>query len=260
MSNSLSPPDAKDSFIEIAPLYDHLMNTVPYRDWVAYLKQLLSRSHARPRTVLDLACGTGTVSQLLACEGMKVTGVDISEGMIKEARRKSELEGRIVDYHVQDAGELDLPGLRFDLCISLFDSLNYITDPEHLRSAIYRVYSHLNRKGLFIFDLNTEYALKNRFFDQDNLNSDDELKYDWASEYDTKTRICAVKMKFWHRREDGTEKEFVETHWQYAYSTEEITTMLADAGFENIEIFHAYTTRPATRTSDRLFFVCNKSG
>lgn len=258
MSQSLSPPIEKDSFIEIAPLYDSLMNSVPYRDWVVYLKQLLSRSRARPRTILDLACGTGTVSQLMAGEGMKVIGVDISEGMILEARRKAAMEGLNIDYRVQDAGELDLPGSRFDLCISLFDSLNYITDPKHLQKAFYRVYAHLNRNGLFIFDINTEYALKNRFFDQDNLNSDDELKYDWASEYDSNTKICAVKMKFWHRDADGTEKVFGETHWQYAYSSEEIIEMLTDAGFENIEVFQAYSMRPATRTADRLFFVCSK--
>ncbi len=259
MSDPISPPAETDSFIEIAPLYDHLMNTVPYQDWVSYIKQILSRRNARPRNVLDLACGTGTVSAMLANEGLKVTGVDISESMINEAKRKAELSGLNIDFLVQDAAELDLPGLKFDLCVSLFDSLNYITDPAHLQKAFYRVQSHLNRNGLFIFDINTEYALKYKFFDQDNLGTDDELKYDWVSEYDTKTRICAVKMHFWHRREDDTQKEFMETHWQYAYGIEEIKSMLVEAGFENIDCYQAYTFHSPTSTSDRLFFICNRS-
>ncbi|HZP81630.1 MAG TPA: class I SAM-dependent methyltransferase, partial [Chthonomonadaceae bacterium] len=177
MSNDEPPSPHEDraddraQFVAVAPLYDALMTGVPYRDWVRYLHTLLDERHAHPRQILDLACGTGNVSELLAAEGYSVTGVDIAPAMIAEAQRKAEARGLSIAYFVQDAAELDLPGRRFDLCISLFDSLNYITDPQRLSLAMERVAAHLAPNGLFIFDLNTEFALRNKFFDQDNLGS-----------------------------------------------------------------------------------------
>jgi SAM-dependent methyltransferase len=251
--------DANAAFVAVAPLYDTLMYGVPYRDWVFYLGDLLTERHARPRHVLDLACGTGNVSELLCAEGYAVTGVDIAPGMISEAKRKATARGLPIDYHVQDAAELDLPGHRFDLCVSLFDSLNYIVAPERLAQAMTRVAAHLTRNGLFIFDLNTEYALRNKFFDQDNLGSRDRLRYDWDSDYFPQTRLCRVRMRFWYTEDDGQEHAFEETHWQYAYRTDEILTMLSAAGFDDIATYQAYTLRSPGRAADRIFYVARKA-
>src|ERR1700750_1776808 len=103
-------PDAPNQFIAVASVYDHLMQSVPYADWVAYLRRLLETRGARPRRILDLACGTGNVTELLAEAGFQMTGVDIAPGMIAEAKRKAETLGQKIAYHVQDAGYLDLPG------------------------------------------------------------------------------------------------------------------------------------------------------
>jgi len=251
--------DAAHQFIEVAPLYDLLMTGVPYDDWVAYLKQLLNTRNAHPKRVLDLACGTGNVSALLAQEGYAVTGVDIAPQMIAEAKRKAERDSLKIEYFVQDAAELDLHGLLFDLCISLFDSLNYITEPHRLAMAIRRVAQHLQPGGLFIFDINSEFALKNRFFDQDNLaHPEEKLTYDWDSSYSAKTRLCRVDMKFWYREESGEKRAFNEVHMQYAYREDEVKKMLADAGFDEITVYQAYTLRAPGRNADRLFFVSRK--
>ena len=193
-------PEEPNQFIAVASVYDRLMQTVPYADWVAYLHRLLETRSARPRRILDLACGTGNVTELLAEAGYSMTGVDIAPGMIAEAQRKAAAKGQTIAYHVQDAALLDLPGERFDLCISLFDSLNYITDPTHLQRAFERVALHLTRNGLFIFDLNSDLALREHFFDQSNLQADEPLRYDWRSAYFPETRLCRVHMQFWARR------------------------------------------------------------
>ena len=245
-------------FVAVAPLYDALMNGVPYADWVTYLGKLLEQRSSRPRRILDLACGTGNVSELLADAGYSVTGVDIAPGMIEAARLKGASRAEPVEYLVQDAAVLDLPGKRFDLCVSFFDSLNYITDPVRLEMAIERIAAHLTHNGLFIFDINSEFALINQFFDQNNLGSGDRLRYDWRSDYDAKTRLCRVRMRFWHREEDGTDRAFEEIHWQFAYRTEEIIAMLEGAGFENIATYQAYSFRSPSRTADRIFFVARK--
>lgn len=254
-----TPPTGKTQFINVAPYYDLLMSDVPYDRWIGYLKELLEERNATPRRILDLACGTGNVTERLAAEGFSMTGADIAEHMIAEAKRKAGKKGLSIAYYVQDAAELDLPGEKFDLCISLFDSLNYILDPERLAMAISRVADHLTRNGLFIFDMNSEYALKNHFFDQCNKMSDVRLRYDWKSEYAPDTRICTVSMKFWFRGADEIEQIFEEEHLQFAYRMDEILTMLTDAGFRHFKTYQAYTFRNPSRHCDRIYFIAQKA-
>lgn len=245
-------------FSGIAPYYDTLMQGVPYQSWVRYLYRLLSARHVSPRRVLDLACGTGTVAEMLTEKGCEVAGVDISEAMIAQARRKAARRGLAISYYVQDAALLDLPEAPFDLCISLFDSLNYIVQPERLAKAVQRVYAHLSPGGLFIFDINAEFALKNHFFDQDNMLSHARLRYVWKSEYEPQTRLCRVHMRFFLRDRNGVDQEFRETHVQFAYREEEIREMLDCAGFERIETLHAYTFKPVRPDTDRIFFIAQR--
>src|SRR5690242_9916389 len=94
------------AFTNVAPLYDALMTGVPYTEWVAYLHELLETRQARPHHVLDLACGTGNVTELLAQEGYQMTGVDIAPAMIAAAKRKAVAHRLPIDYFVQDAAEL----------------------------------------------------------------------------------------------------------------------------------------------------------
>ena len=241
-----------EQFVEIARYYDDLMAGVPYRLWVDYLEALLQRHDYRPQTVLDAACGTGNVSEILSARGYEVVGADIAPGMIEVAKAKP---GK-VEYHCQDMAELDL-GRKFDLAISLFDSLNYITDVDHLARAIKRVGEHVVEGGYFIFDINTIYALAHHFFDQANLASDHYPHYIWSSEYDHATRICHVSMTF-EVIENDVPRQFKEVHIQRGHSLEELGDMLTDAGFEVVETLHAYRFRKPTRRSDRVFFVARK--
>lgn len=236
----------------IAAYYDDLMTGVPYRLWVNYIEDLLDRLDYHPITVLDVACGTGNVSELLSERGYEVVGVDISPQMIEIARSKQSR----VEYHVQDMAELDL-GREFELALSLFDSLNYITDVERLALGIRRVGEHLVNGGVFIFDINTIYALSHHFFDQANLSAEHYPKYVWTSDYDHATRICRVNMNF-EVVENGEVRQFKEVHVQRGHSLEELTRMLRDASFEVVDMFHAYRLRKPTRRSDRVFFVARK--
>ena len=243
-------PDSQ--FKLIANYYDDLMAGVPYRMWVGYVEDLLERIDYHPHTVLDVACGTGNVSELLADRGYQVVGVDISPEMIEIARRKKSS----VDYHVQDMADLDL-GRQFDLAVSLFDSINYVTDTGRLALGIKRVGEHLRDGGVFVFDVNTIYALSHHYFDQASLSPDRCPKYVWNSEYDHSTRICRVDMAF-EVMENGEPRQFKEVHIQRGHTLEELTQMLIDASFEVLHIFHAYKFRKPTRRSDRVFYVARR--
>ena len=246
-------PNTQDrQFTLIARHYDDLMAGVGYRHWVIYVEEILSRMNYHPRTVLDVACGTGNVSEILASHGFEVVGIDIAPEMIEVARAK---ESR-VEYHVQDVAELDL-GRGFDLAVCLFDSLNYVTDPDRAALGIKRVGEHMVPGGIFIFDINTVYALSHRFFDQASLSPEHYPRYVWNSHYDHETRICRVDMMF-EVVEDGEPKQFREVHYQRGHSIEELTQWLIDGGMEVVDIFHAYRFRKPTRRSDRVFFVARK--
>jgi ubiquinone/menaquinone biosynthesis C-methylase UbiE len=238
-----------ESFGPVAPYYDELMRPVPYRMWVSYYLLLLAHQQYKPKTMLDVCCGTGTMCELLTREGFEVDGFDISAPMIEIAREKAKRKGMKIRYEVFDAAEADM-GEKYDAAYSFFDSLNNITEPGRLQMAFRRVYEHLNPGGSFIFDLNTAYAFQQRMFDQENLKPNAKLRYKWVGDWNEKTRLITVDMRFWR-----SGQEFRETHVQRAYDEAEVRAMLAEAGFEGVRAFTSYTLNPPRFTSDRLHFT-----
>lgn len=242
------------SFGPVAPYYDDLMKFVPYRMWVGYYFLLLAQQDVHPKAILDVCCGTGTMCQMLARDGFHVEGFDLSPGMIDAARTKAASKKLDIRYEVMDAATADM-GAAYDSAFSFFDSLNNILEPVRLQMAFNRVSAHLNPGGSFIFDLNTAVAFEERMFDQENLRANAKLRYKWIGDWNEKTRIITVHMRFWR---DG--QEFRETHTQRAYSDDEVREMLECAGFEDVHAYHSYTLNPARPKSDRLHYTAIKAG
>jgi SAM-dependent methyltransferase len=191
-----------------------------------------------------------------------VCGVDLSEAMIAVARTKAAArgyDGETLRYFRQDAAALDLEGRTFDLVVSLFDSLNYITDPAGLQAAFGRIFAHTAPGGgVFAFDLNSLYALAHGFFDQTSTSGP--VHHAWHAHWDREQRLCRIEMTFWVREgETGQTRRFTETHVQRAYTIPEITGWLGAAGFTGIEVFGNYTHRPPHARSDRLLFVAERA-
>lgn len=241
------------SFGEIASHYDLLMESVPYRMWVDYLILLWTYQDIRPKKVLDVCCGTGNMAELLEKKGYELTGFDLSEGMIEKANLKAKHNLSKNRYFVANATNFEL-GETFDAAYSFFDSLNYITTGEGLRAAIHQVAKHLKPGGSWVFDLNTRYAFDERMFDQQNLRKTAPLRYRWRSNWNPETLLIEVNMKFWV---DG--KEFVEVHRQRAHPEEEVRQYLAEAGFEQIRVFHSYSLDAPRATTDRVHYVAIRS-
>lgn len=227
------------------------MAGVPYVYWVKYIEDILDSLNFTPLSILDVACGTGVVSKKLFDKGFNVTGFDLSEDMIEVAKKNYE----DIDFYVQNAKNFEIDK-KFDLAVSLFDSLNYITNKNDLQSSFFQIRKHLNNNGYLIFDMNTEYALSNNFFAQINIEPDRYPHYVWTPTWDPKTKICEVKMVFHMKEDDGEIIEFKEYHVQRAYSLEELSYMLEKSGFEVVNIYSAYKFTKPTRRSDRVYFVC----
>jgi ubiquinone/menaquinone biosynthesis C-methylase UbiE len=240
------------AFGPIAAFYDELMRSVPYRMWTGYYLLLLSQQGVKPKNILDVCCGTGILTEMLAREGFRMTGVDLSEEMIAVARRKASRKKLPLRYEVADVSEMDL-GESFDAAYSFFDSLNYITDPHRLDLAIRRVFEHLRPGGSFVFDLNTAYAFEAKLFDQRQLGKAAKVRYNWKGHWDPESRLIRVEMRFWKG-----DREYAEEHWQRAYDDEQVRAMLAGAGFEDVRAFHSYTLGHPRKNSDRLHYAARK--
>jgi SAM-dependent methyltransferase len=249
---------------EVAGIYDTLMDGVPHDLWLSRIEKAVRLRGKRPTSALDCACGTGLVTELLWLRGYRpVVGFDLSEAMINVARTKSQAITKAASrtegstYHVQNAAHLDLHGETFDLVVSLFDSLNYILDPDDLQRAFVRLYAHTAPGGVLAFDMNSMYALSHDLFTQ--AQAWGPVRHDWHAHWDRETRLCRVEMDFWVRDANTqTDRHFHETHIQRAYTVPEVRDMLEHAGYQNVECFGNYGERAPGPRSDRLLFVAEK--
>jgi SAM-dependent methyltransferase len=223
-----------EAYQNLAYSYDRLTNDVDYEAVTDFYFQILEKEGLSPRTAVDLACGTGSVSVLLAQRGLQVTAVDMSEDMLTVAYEKSMNLENPPRYICQRLEQLHLPR-GVDLAVCALDSLDYITDPAACKQAIARVYKALNPGGCFIFDVNTPEKLR-AMDGQVFLDEDDDVYCVWRGEFDEETNICSYGMDLFSRRGSVWHRSF-EEHREYAYSAQQLVSYLKDAGFTHIAVY-----------------------
>ena len=239
----------------LAASYDRLTNDVDYRATVDFYRDILAQEGLHPRTAVDLACGTGTVSLLLARQGLNVTGVDLSEEMLTMAQQKAEGLENPPRFVRQSLQELTLPR-GVDLAVCALDSLDYITDPQDCAEAIRRVYRALNPGGIFIFDVNTPEKLR-AMDGQVFLDEDDDVYCVWRGEFDEQTNICSYGMDLFQRQGRLWRRSF-EEHREYAYSAEQLTGFLKAAGFTGIRVYGDRRMEPPRPGEQRIYLKARK--
>ena len=223
-----------DAYHNLARSYDRLTNDVDYPATVAFYFELLKREKLEPRTAVDLACGTGSVTLLLAEKGLQVTGVDMSEEMLCVAAQKAENAENRPMFVCQKLQQLHLPK-GVDLAVCALDSMDYITNPADCKEAIRRVYKALNPGGCFIFDVNTPEKLQ-AMDGQVFLDEDEDVYCVWRGEFDEETNICTYWMDLFQKTGSAWQRSY-EEHREYAYSAEQLIEYLKAAGFTAIEVF-----------------------
>ena len=251
------------AYSSFAAVYDTFMDNVPYDEWGDYLYGLLKEYGIYDGLVLDLGCGTGTMTEYLAGRGYDMIGVDNSEDMLEIAMEKRVESGHDILYLEQDMREFELYGT-VRAIVSICDSLNYITEPEELKQVFHWADNYLDPDGVFIFDFNTEYKYREILGDQTIAESREECSFIWDNYYYEEERINEYELSLFIRDEElskgGSEiyRRYQETHYQRSYTLEEMKELLAAAGMRFLAAYDAFTREAPSKISERIYIIAGK--
>ncbi len=246
------------SYRALAGSYDALTYDVDYPAWADYIQLHFHKRPPPGKTVLDLACGTGSLTWELARRGYELIGVDQSPEMLAQAAGKDPGQVPVQPIFLcQPMEQLDLYGT-IDACVCCLDSVNYVTDPKKLARAMERIHLFLMPGGLFLFDINSPEKLEG-LDGQVFLDETEDAYCVWRAEYSRRGRICSYFMDLFQLDGDtGLWRRGEELHRERAYTVEELTAMLQAAGFHEIHTYGNLKLRPPKPGEERVFFTARK--
>ena len=243
------------SYQTFAYLYDELTQNVEYEKRCDYILSFFEKNNIKSGTVLDLACGTGSMSIPLIESGYNIIGIDCSEDMLEIASERlsnksnnfSLLKAKMQNFKLSD---------KIDACICCLDSINHLNNKSDVQSTFENVYNSLKYNGLFIFDANTVYKHNNVLADNTFVFDEEDYYLVWDNEKidDRTVRILLDMFIYNGSSYDRFSEEFCET----SYTVEELSQMLKDSGFENIKVYDELSLDKPKENSERIYFVCKK--
>mgnify|MGYP000195137316 FL=1 len=248
-----------DAYTSFAEVYDMFMDNIPYEDWCGYLTSLLKEYGINDGLVLDLGCGTGTLTELLAKEGYDMIGVDVSEDMLQEAIEKRAESGLPILYLLQDMREFELYGT-VRAVVSICDSLNYILDYDDLAHVFSLVNNYLDPEGVFIFDLNTPYKYRELIGDATIAENREDASFIWENTWYEKEQVNEYDLTIFARTNGEYYQKFFETHYQKAYELETVKELIQKAGMEFVAAYDAFTREPVREDSERIYIIAREKG
>lgn len=276
------------AYSSFAQVYDTFMDNIPYGQWCEYLTGLLREYGVKDGLVLDLGCGTGNMTRLLADAGFDMIAVDNSEEMLMIARDKAMEASSDILYLLQDMRSFELYGT-VGAVVSICDSMNYITDPKDLCQVFRLVNNYLDPGGVFIFDMNTLYKYREQLGDRTIAENRENCSFIWDNYFYEQEKINEYELSIFIRddydddlwEDDGADSagscvdanddaadassgvpflRFQETHYQRAYTLDEVRTLIEAAGMEFVTAYDAFTKNPVRDTSERMYIIAREKG
>ncbi|MCD8355442.1 MAG: class I SAM-dependent methyltransferase [Clostridia bacterium] len=241
----------------LSEYYDRFTDDVPYERWADFFERIFEQKQVKPKIILDLACGTGSLTRILAQRGYDMIGADQSEDMLmmaQEACMDVNLENPVLLLH-QPMQELDLYG-SIDACVCCLDSVNYVENPEMLREAMKRVFAFLEPGGLFIFDINTRSKLE-RIDGQSFVREDEDVFCVWQCVIEN-GNLCHYDFDIFEFNEEGAWNRYQEHHVERIYEPGTLMDMLEEAGFIEIEQRGELSDEAPAEKEERIFFIARK--
>ena len=247
------------TYENFAGVYDALMDNVPYEAWADRIGEILKDYGIRDGLMLDLACGTGKMTELMAGEGFDMIGVDASVDMLQIAREREIRDGSSCLYLLQDMREFELYGTVRSV-ISVCDSVNYITEEDDLRKVFALVNNYLDPGGIFIFDFNTEHEYRDLTGQQVIAEDREEVSFIWYNDYDEEHHLNYIDLSVFVQEKEDLYRKFQEQHIQRGYTLPQIRELLEQAGLVFADAFDGYSREAAREDSARVVVVAREHG
>ena len=241
---------------DFSKIYDRF-HKIDYGAFVEFYKAIFRRAGVNPETVLDLGCGSGAVTLLLAKEGFDVIGVDISPDMLAIARSKAEEEGLDILFLNMDMCAFEIPE-PVDCVVSALDCVNYLENSDELRAAFECVYGSLKPGGMFIFDINSEYKLREILGNNTFIYEDASAYCVWDCGYFPDDNVVSFDLNFFVKDRGSGYSRYNEYQEETIFKAGEVAELLKYCGFEHIEFFGDLGFEKPTDNTERIFFAARK--
>ncbi|MBP8593541.1 MAG: class I SAM-dependent methyltransferase [Ruminococcus sp.] len=238
-----------------ARYYDQLTANIDYKGRAEYFGQIIRRFDQTDNNILlDLACGTGSISQEMARQGFDVIGVDLSDEMLGIAIEKKFDSGLNIQYLCQDMRNIDMFGT-IGITICALDSINHLSTAEDVRQVFEKVALFAEPKGLFIFDVNTLYKHRNILANNTFTYETDSVYCVWENSLDPKTDEVKMELVFFEKEENGLWSRSSDSFSEKAYSEELIEQLLDECGLELLAKYGDDSFEPPKEDSQRIVYV-----
>ena len=266
-----------EAYTDFASVYDTFMDDTPYQEWADFLAELIStygiskphkngekaleaessekeKLETEKDLVVDLGCGTGTLTELLSRKGYDMIGVDMSAEMLNVALAKKEKSGSPILYLCQDMRELDLYST-VGTVISVCDSVNYLLEDEEVLETFGLVNNYLYPGGIFLFDFNTVYKYEQIIGDTTIAENREKCSFIWENYFYEDEMVNEYDLTLFIREESDLYRKYEELHYQKAYELEQVKELLLQAGMEFVAAYDAFTHDPVTAESERMYII-----
>lgn len=240
-----------------AHYYDILTGNISYKDRAAYFDMLIKKHGGKKDLLLDLACGTGSLSEEMCRLGYDVIAVDGSEEMLNEALDKKFDSGLNIQYLCQDMTKLDMFGT-IDVTICALDSLNHLPDLDAIKQTINRVSLFCEPGGLFIFDVNTPYKHKNVLGNNTFIYDMEDVYCVWQNTYTEEDNRVEMWLDFFEKQENGSYERYDESFSEIAFDDAVIEKIVAGSGMEIVGKYDYDSTEPTKADSEKIVYVAHK--
>lgn len=239
-----------------AEVYDEFMDNIPYDEWHSYLHGFLIEYGVTSGIVVDLACGTGSMTYRLADDGYDMIGIDLSGDMLDIAREKCSSDTLLLQ---QDMRELDLYGTAAAM-VCVCDGMNYILKKDELKKVFENVRTFLDYDGIFIFDMKTEHFYKDILGEKTIADNRENASFIWDNMYHSDTHINEYLLTIYSLVDDENDlfARYDEMHYQKAYSIEEVTLLLKEAGLKLLKVYNAFSKEEPDAHSERVYFIAKR--
>lgn len=228
------------------------MYDLDYEKIYKFIKELLGKTSLEVNLILEMACGTGGLTEKLV-KDYKLHAFDLSEDMLSVCENK--IRSRNLKLFKQNMAGFSAPG-SYDAIVSVGDSLNYLIEREDFEAALKSAYDHLNKDGIFIFDLNTEYKFKN--IDPVTVDEVDDVFYIWENIFDGEKKLNTYGVNFFRNTDENNYKRFYEEHLERAYDLSYVKNLLEEIGFSYIEVYDDYEFKEVSENTSRYTIAAKK--